>query len=112
MINPISDSVPRLSLVASFFLAYLSEDYFMSQHTLAGYTVGGLITFRLVGGLIGIRHARFSNLVYSSANISTYLKQADNFRAERYIGHNPAGGDMVIALMISLSMAVVTGLAT
>ena len=32
-------------------------------HNTLGYTVDGLVAFRLVWGLVGTRHARFSNFV-------------------------------------------------
>lgn len=98
-------------LVVAFALAYLSEDDFMSLHTLAGYTVGGLIAFRLVWGFIGSRRARFSDFIHSPVTVFAYLQRVLSFRAERYVGHNPAGGAMVIALLLSLAVTVVTGIA-
>ena len=41
------------SLVASFTVAYLSEDDWQNLHVWAGYTVLGLLVFRLIWGLIG-----------------------------------------------------------
>ncbi|MBA1333466.1 cytochrome B561, partial [Candidatus Endoriftia persephone str. Guaymas] len=49
------------SLAVSFLLVYLSEDDFTSLHIIAGYSVGGLVVFRLLWGFIGPRHARFSD---------------------------------------------------
>jgi cytochrome b len=99
------------TLVAAFFTAYLIEDDWMSLHVLAGYTVLGLLLFRIVWGLIGTRHARFTSFVCSPAKTLAYLKDAIAFRARRYLGHNPAGAAMVIALLFSLSATAVTGLA-
>ncbi len=98
-------------LVASFMLAYISEDDFMSLHTFAGYTIGGLIVFRLLWGVVGSRYARFSNFIYSPTTVRGYLKRVISFRAERYVGHNPAGGAMVVALLLSIVITVFTGLA-
>jgi cytochrome b len=99
------------TLVAAFFTAYFVEDDWMSLHVLAGYSVLGLLLFRIVWGLIGTRHARFTNFVCSPAKTLAYLKDAIAFRARRYLGHNPAGGAMVIAMLFSLSATTVTGLA-
>jgi cytochrome b len=99
------------SLVAAFLIAFVTEDDFMDLHTLAGYTVGGLVLFRLLWGVIGSRHARFSDFVRSPGTVVGYLKRVISFRAERYTGHNPAGGAMVIALLTSLAVTVFTGLA-
>jgi cytochrome b len=99
------------TLVAAFFTAYLLEDDWMRLHVLAGYTVLGLLLFRIVWGLIGTRHARFTDFVCSPAKTLAYLKDAIAFRARRYLGHNPAGGAMVIALLLNLFATTVTGLA-
>jgi len=100
------------TLVTSFFLAYITEDHWMGLHTFAGYTIAVLIVFRLIWGLIGTRYARFGNFVTRPANIRQYIKDIFLFRAKRYLGHNPAGGAMIIALIISLVITVVTGVAT
>ncbi len=99
------------ALVASFLIAYITEDHFMSLHTLAGYIIGGLIVFRLIWGFIGTEHARFRGFTYPPATVIDYLKNVISFKAKHYLGHNPAGGAMVIVLLISLAMTVITGLA-
>ncbi len=98
------------TLVAAFFTAYLTEDDWMSLHVLSGYTVVGLLLFRFVWGVIGTRHARFTSFVCSPAKTLVYLKDAIAFRARRYLGHNPAGAAMIVALLFSLSATAVTGL--
>lgn len=98
------------SLVILFFTAYLSEGEPMTLHSWAGYGIGMLIVFRLVWGLIGTRYARFSNFVTRPATSAHYLKQALLGRAKRYIGHNPAGAAMILALLASLTLTIVTGM--
>jgi len=99
------------TLAAAFLTAYLVEDDWLALHVLAGYTVLGLVLFRLVWGAIGTRHARFTDFVRSPAAVLTYMKDALAIRARRYLGHNPAGGAMVIALLASLTFTSVSGLA-
>lgn len=98
------------ALVAAFFTAYLTEDDWQEIHVLAGYTVAGLVAFRIVWGFIGTRHARFSDFVFSPVTTLKYIKDMFALRARRYIGHNPAGGAMVIALLISLAGTTLTGM--
>jgi len=98
------------TLVAAFTIAYLSEDDWQDIHVLAGYTVAGLVAFRILWGFIGPKHARFSDFVFSPSTVMGYLKDMVTFRAKRYIGHNPAGGVMVIALLISLAATTLTGM--
>ncbi|TNF38609.1 MAG: cytochrome B [Gammaproteobacteria bacterium] len=100
------------TLATSFFIAYITEDHWLGLHTFAGYTITGLIAFRLIWGLIGSRYARFSDFVRKPSDIKQYIKDIFRFRARRYLGHNPAGGAMVIALLISLIITVITGMAT
>lgn len=99
------------SLVACFFIAYLTEDDFMTVHTYAGYLIIGLIVFRLIWGLIGSYHARFSHFVCRPRIVIAYLKESIYHREKRYLGHNPAGAAMIVVLLLSLSMTTLSGLA-
>ncbi|MDT8452847.1 MAG: cytochrome b/b6 domain-containing protein [Gammaproteobacteria bacterium] len=98
------------SLASAFFIAYLTEDDWMDIHVYAGYTIAGLVAFRLVWGLIGTRHARFGDFVRSPREVLAYLKDMALFHPKRYLGHNPAGGAMVVALLVSLVITVLTGM--
>ncbi len=98
------------TLVIAFVLAYFTEDDFMTLHTWAGYTVLGLLVARIVWGLIGSRHARFSDFVFSPSTIIAYLKDTLYLRAKRYLGHNPAGGAMVLLMILSLLITSLSGL--
>jgi cytochrome b len=98
------------SLASLFLVAYITEDHFMTLHTLAGYIIGGLILFRLIWGFIGTEHARFKDFSYPPTRVISYLKSVISFKAEHYIGHNPAGGAMVFALLLFVAGTVFTGL--
>ncbi len=98
------------SLVLSFIIAYFSEDDFMTLHVYAGYYILGLIAIRVIWGFIGTQHARFTDFVKSPSQIKSYIKSIFSFHPRRYLGHNPAGGAMVIALMISITLTGVLGL--
>ncbi|MGR9116268.1 MAG: cytochrome b/b6 domain-containing protein [Gammaproteobacteria bacterium] len=98
-------------LVAGFFAAYFTEDDFLTLHAWAGYLVFGLLLFRLIWGFIGNRYARFSGFFCSPAKSMNYVKELATGRANRYIGHNPAGSAMIIVLLLSLLITTATGLA-
>lgn len=98
------------SLVIAFVTAYITGDELEDVHVLAGYFISGLVVFRLIWGFVGTKHARFSDFVFRPPTVIAYLKDMLAFRAKRYIGHNPAGGAMVIALLLSLSMATLSGM--
>ena len=60
--------------------------------------------------MYGSKYARFSHFLYSPQHVIDYLKDIKNKKARRYIGHNPAGGWMIIVLLLNLSLITVSGL--
>ena len=98
------------SLASLFLFSYITEDDFMDLHVIAGYLVTGLVVFRLLWGVIGTKHARFSDFVKTPTEVKAYIKDVVLFRAKRYLGHNPAGGMMVIALILSIIITSLTGM--
>lgn len=100
------------NLVAAFAVAWPSgDDDFLGLHAWSGYLVGGLVLFRLVWAVIGTEHAKFRDFVYPPAVVLSYAGDLVRGRARRYLGHNPLGGAMVVALLAILALATVTGLA-
>jgi len=107
------DPVVRIghwTLVTTFFIAYFTEDDLLTVHVWAGYVLGAVVLFRLVWGFVGTRHARFSDFLKSPGTVVAYLKGLRKGSAEQYVGHNPAGGIMIILLLLFLSATVYTGL--
>jgi cytochrome b len=98
------------SLAAGFFVAYFSEDELLTVHVWAGYVVGALVLMRIAWGFVGPRHARFSDFVCGPWKAWRYLMDLLSFRAERHLGHSPAGGLMVLALLAGLLATVWTGM--
>jgi cytochrome b len=97
------------SLASLFVLAYATGDEIERVHVAAGYAIAGLLAIRIVWGFVGPRHARFSNFVRPPREVLAYLRDVALLRAPRYIGHNPAGGAMIIALIVALASTCATG---
>jgi cytochrome b len=97
-------------LVIFFTIAYFTAEEENPWHIYAGYTVLGLVIFRMVWGLIGTQYARFSNFIYSPSHVVQYVKSLFAKNPKHYIGHNPAGGWMIVALLLSLATVTVSGL--
>lgn len=97
-------------LACCFLVAYITEDDYMTLHSYAGYTLVGLLLFRVIWGFAGSPHARFKDFAHSPKTIITYMTEVVRFKAERFVGHNPAGGAMVFALLASLGVTVLSGL--
>ncbi len=94
------------SLVALFAIAFLTGDEAAPVHVAAGYAIAALLALRIGWGFIGPCHARFSDFVPSPRDAVAHLRDALLFRGRRYLGHNPAGGLMVVAL---IGMLIATG---
>ena len=97
------------ALVAAFLVAWATSEELRSVHEIAGYTVIGLIAVRVVWGLVGTRHARFSSFLYHPVTVLRFLGDSIALKARRYIGHNPAGGIMVVLLLLTLLATAVSG---
>ena len=112
--RPIWDPLVRIghwTLVIAFFTAYLSGDDLFNIHKWAGYVVAGYVLVRIVWGLIGTRHARFTNFVRGPGAVLGYLRGLFTGHGKDYAGHNPAGGAMVVALLFSLLVTTGSGMA-
>lgn len=97
------------SVVGCVATAWFTAENFRSTHEWAGYAVVGLVAVRGVWGFVGSRYARFSQFVRNPTAVFDYGKDAIAGTAPRYIGHNPAGGWMVVALLSLLLALGVTG---
>ena len=88
-------------LAATFAGAWLTADSerWIDVHAVLGYTFAGLIAFRVLWGFIGSRYARFSSFVTGPGPVKRYLLSLLTFRPEHHVGHNPAGGWAVLALL-------------
>ena len=82
----------------------------MQWHFYIGYTVGGLLVIRIVLGLFGPESARFSRLKFSIKDLINYIKSLPRRDASGSNGHNPMGALSIIAILIAVSMQVITGL--
>jgi len=78
-------------------------------HELVGYVILGAIATRILWGFVGSPHARFSNFVTGPKRLSGYLASLIRGKAPRYVGHNPAGGLMMLALIGLATVCGTTG---
>ena len=98
------------SLVASFAIAYVTGEELETLHAWFGYIIIALISFRVVYGFVGSKYARFSDFMTTPATAITYVKNMFSGSPKHYVGHNPAGGWMIIVLLVSLALSSWTGL--
>ena len=98
------------SLVTLFTIAFLTGDEIAWLHVWAGYAIAVLVLLRIVWGFGGSRHARFQSFVRRPAEVFEFLRQSLRLRAPRHLGHNPAGGYMILAMLGLLTYLSVTGM--
>ena len=97
------------SLVLSFAVAWLSANVWEDLHAWAGFAAGAVIALRVAWGLVGTPHARFSQFVHSPRTVLAYLMAIATGSEARHVGHNPAGGAMIVALILAMAATATTG---
>jgi cytochrome b len=96
-------------LVLSISVAWLTPISWEAVHLGAGYVAGALVTLRAIWGVLGPRHARFSQFVRGPGQTTRYLASILRAQEARYLGHNPAGGAMIVALLSVTAVTAVSG---
>jgi cytochrome b len=96
-----------LLVLASWFTNRMN---WMQLHFLSGYTMLGMLVFRLLWGFLGSETARFRAFLKSPAEALRHLRHAFVREPDTEIGHNAAGGWMVLVLLALLLVQVATGL--
>ncbi|MBI3729847.1 MAG: cytochrome b/b6 domain-containing protein [Burkholderiales bacterium] len=110
--QPVWDLPVRLihwAQVAAVVAAWVTSGMTGIAHEYVGYCAGALVLMRLVWGGIGNRYARFTQFLKPVPAALDYLSLVIRSKAPRYIGHNPLGGWMAVALLSCVSLLVLTG---
>lgn len=101
------------AMVALVIVAWLtgeSDGLGAQAHRYAGEAMAGLLVFRLLWGFIGGEHARFSAFLPTPSSVWSHARGMLRGKSHRTLGHNPLGALAVFALLVSVSVVVVTGL--
>lgn len=95
------------SLALSFAGAWVTRESerLRDLHAMLGYTIAGLLVFRLLWGVAGTRYARFASFLFRPGAVVTYLRSLLTTRPQHWLGHNPAGA---IAIFLLLGLAAFT----
>ncbi len=96
-------------LLVAFSYISIQKDW-IQLHFLSGYTILTLLVFRLLWGFLGSETARFRNFLHSPLEGFRHLAQFPRREPDTEIGHNAAGGWMVLAMLLALLAQVSTGL--
>jgi cytochrome b len=101
-------------LAASFIGAYVTaeSERWRLLHVTLGYTVAGLVAFRVLWGLVGTRHARFRSFVRRPAAVRRYLAAMLRGSPPHSTGHNPVGALAIVGLLTLAVLVCLTGWGT
>ena len=97
-------------LAATVLIAWMFDEP-LWMHTWLGYAAAMLVVVRILWGFVGPEHARFVNFVRGPRIVIGYLSSLIRFSSRRYLGHSPAGGAMIIALLVMIVVTTGTGMA-
>ena len=97
-----------VALVAAAYATWRLN--WMVWHGWIGDLLLALLLFRLLWGFFGSETARFSHFLTSPRIAFQHLKYALLREPDRQVGHNPAGGWMVLFLLALLLAETLTGI--
>ena len=101
--------IAHWSLIGSIVVAWFTRHGGGAVHEWAGYLTIAVVSIRVVWGFVGPRHARFTHFVRPPAATSEYAALVYLGREPRYLGHNPLGGWMIVALLATALAAAGSG---
>jgi cytochrome b len=91
------------------FSWWTAEERLMNWHRYSGYTLLGLLLFRIYWGFAGSSTARFASFLSGPRAVLEYFKLSREQRV-RIIGHTPLGSWSVLALLLAMLVQVTLGL--
>jgi cytochrome b len=97
------------SLAGTFAASWLTRHSAGAIHEWLGYAVLGIVLLRLVWGLLGSRYARFAQFVRWPAATLRYARALAAGGQPRYLGHNPLGAWMIVALILTTLGICISG---
>jgi cytochrome b len=100
-------------LAACVLTAWITGEFKLKSaewiHEWSGYAVLIVIALRVVWGFVGPRYARFAQFVAGPSRTLAYAKAAVRRVEPRYVGHNPLGAWMIVALLATAALAALSG---
>ena len=94
----------------SFEFAEVIGDVTLKWHRANGLAILTLLVWRLMWGLFGSSTSRFASFVRSPVSAIGYARDLAAGTPRRFLGHNPLGGWMVLALLAALLTQAAFGL--
>jgi cytochrome b len=97
-------------LVVLMLVSWLTAGENMTVHRWSGYSVMGLLIFRIYWGVFGSQTARFASFVKGPKAVAAYARTLGSRESAETPGHNPLGALSVVAILGLLVAQVSLGL--
>lgn len=97
------------ALACAIAAAWITGERIGPLHEWIGYGAVAIVGARLLWSLKGNPYARFSQFVTPPRVALAYLRQVAAGVPARHLGHNPAGGAMVVALLACVTLVGLSG---
>lgn len=98
-------------LVVLIATSYVSiQKNWMQIHFLSGYSILTLLLFRIAWGFVGSDTSRFGRFLKNPLEAVRHLLHFTRREPDNEVGHNAAGGWMVLVLLAVVAVQVGTGL--
>jgi cytochrome b len=98
--------VAHWTLVACVIAAWFARG---APHEWLGYAALAVVLARILWGFAGPAYARFTQFVPAPSRTAAYARRVLARQEERYLGHNPLGGWMIVALLTAVILVAASG---
>ncbi len=103
--------VSHILLALFVLLAFLTseESKLLNYHAIVGYAIAILLVFRFMWGYIGPKYSKFKDFPLGIKNAKEFLSNIFDAN-QKYVGHNPLASYVMIAMLVSLFLAFISGI--
>jgi cytochrome b len=98
-----------ICIVAAWLTRHSADTWGDAVHEWLGYGALAIVGLRIVWGFVGSPHARFSDFVFGPRQVIEYGNTLRQHREHQFLGHNPLGGYMVLALLVTVALTGFSG---
>lgn len=102
--------VQFLLVLFALLSGFFAPEWWLDYHVWVGYSLFGLLVFRLIWGFLGSHYSRFSSFIFSPRRILEQARGLISGKTPHFLGHNPLGGLMIFGLIAVIGAILLTGL--
>jgi cytochrome b len=97
------------AIIVALVTSLIVPPTWITVHVISGTTAAALVAARIVWGFLGPPYARFESFVRHPREILPHLSSVKRGTGTHHLGHNPAGGYMILALLAAVTLITLSG---